>query len=207
MFDELRQQLDARGILRAAVILPGDDVQPVEGALEIRALDGGFELATLDYGRAAPLARDDTEAGIARLLLEYVDRPLPAPRAMPLAEFEQLAAAAAGHYAELRERLAGGTLLITLPPQLALDRIGALDGVLLFPAGTSVEARALPPTALVDGAELYRFVTSGDVLVRADLVQPWFGQPGGALRFALAEDFRGIRDLVVAGALERIELA
>ncbi len=122
-------------------------------------------------------------------------------------QFEALAAAAAGHYAELRERLAEGALLITLPPELALDRIGALDGVLLFPAGTSVEARALPPTALVDGAELHRFVTADDVLVRADLVQPWFGQPGGALRFTLAEDFRGVRDLVVAGALERVALA
>ncbi|GAA1766672.1 TNT domain-containing protein [Agromyces humatus] len=204
MFDELRQQLDARGILRAAVVLPGDDVRPVEGALEIRALDGGFELATLDYGRAVPLARDDSEAGIGRLLLEYLDRPLPAASTMPVAAFEQLAAASAGHYAELRDRLAGGSLLITLPPQLALDRIGALDGVLLFPAGTSVEARALPPTALAEGAELHRFVTAGDVLVRADVVPPWFGQPGGALRFALAEDFRGVRDLVVAGALERV---
>ena len=131
------------------------------------------------------------------------------PRRAPFraAEYEALATAAAGHYAELRARLAEGDLLITLPPELALDRIGALDGVLLFPAGTSVEARALPPTALVDGAELHRFVTAGDVLVRADLVQPWFGQPGGALRFTLAEDFRGVRDLVVAGALERVTLA
>ena len=207
MFDQLRQQLDARGIPKNAVVLPGDEVRPLEGALEVLATDGGFELATLDYGRAAPLARDDTAAGIARLLLAYVDRPLPAPRTLPVAEFEALATAAAGHYAELRTRLAEGDLLITLPPELALDRIGALDGVLLFPAGTSVEARALPPTALVDGAELHRFVTAGDVLVHADLVQPWFGQPGGALRFTLAEDFRGVRDLVVAGALERVTLA
>jgi len=207
MFDELRQQLDERGILRAAVVLPGDDVRPLEGALEIRAADGGFELATLDYGRSSPLARDDSESGIARLLLEYLDRPLPAPRTLSVSQFEALAAAAAGHYAELRERLVEGSLLITLPSELALDRIGALDGVLLFPAGTSVEARALPPTALVDGAELHRFVTAGDVLVRADLVQPWFGQPGGALRFRLAEDFRGVRDLVVSGALERVAVA
>jgi hypothetical protein len=76
--------------------------------------------------------------------------------------------------------------------------------VYLFPAGTPVERRSLPPTSLRDGARLHRFIMTADVLVRGELVAPWFGQPGGGLRFRLAEDFRGIRDLVVTGALARL---
>jgi len=53
---------------------------------------------------------------------------------------------------------------------------------------------------------LHRFLTAGDVLVRAEIVAPWFGQPGGGIRFTLADDFVGIRDLVVDGALERVEV-
>ena len=44
------------------------------------------------------------------------------------------------------------------------------------------------------------------MLVRASIVAPWFGRPGGGLRFTIADDFTGIRDLVAAGRLRRIEL-
>lgn len=207
MFEDLRRALTEAGFTAREVLLPGDGQEPLQGGLALRPTDGGFELVTIDYGREAPLARWSTAEQASLGLLDYVSRPLPAPERPNATAFAMLGDAAAVHYDELRGRLAGGgSLLIQLPPRLALDRIGALDGVMLFPAGTSVEQRALPPTALTDGASVHRFVSAADVLVRAELVQPWFGQPGGGLRFTLAEDFIGIRDLVVAERLRRVEL-
>ncbi|WP_168209193.1 TNT domain-containing protein [Agromyces intestinalis] len=204
MFADTRRQLDARGFSPNEVLLPGDDVLPMEGALKVRADESGFALVTVDYGQAFPLATAATAEEAVGVLLEYVDRELPAPRTATAPELQELATAAGPHYDELAGRLGGGSLLISLPAGLVLDRIGALDGVYLFPAGTPVERRSLPPTALRGGARLHRFTTAGDILVRAELVAAWFGQPGGGLRFRLAEDFRGIRDLVVTGALQRL---
>ncbi len=207
MFEALRRQLDQRGVPRNAVALPGDADEPLQGALAIREQESGFELATIDYGRTVPLAVEDTSEGVAARLLAYLDQPLPEPQRLSTTDFRVLRAASEPHLADLRSRLAGGgRLLIQIPADIVLDRIGALDGVFLFPADTPVEARALPPTALVDGAALHRFVTAREVLVNVDLVQPWFGQPGGGIRFALADDFLGIRDLVASGALTRVEV-
>ncbi|MDQ0893256.1 TNT domain-containing protein [Agromyces ramosus] len=207
MFEDLRRALTERGFTAREVLLPGDGQEPLQGALSLRPSGDGFELVSVDYGREAPLGRWDDAEQAALGLLDYVSRPLPAPERPNATAFAMLGDAASEHYDELRGRLAtGGSLLIALPPRLALDRIGALDGVMLFPAGTSVEQRALPPSALVDGASVHRFVSAADVLVRAELVQPWFGQPGGGLRFTIADDFIGIRDLVVTDRLRRVEL-
>lgn len=206
MLEELRHQLDARHVPACAVQLPGDAGIPLEGALAlVPAQAGGFDLVTIDYGRAVPLGHADDEPGAEALLLAYLDRPLPAPRRMGGEEYRALAASTSAQSDELRPRLGEGSILITLPAGLAVDRIGALDGVMLFPAETPFEARSLPPTALAE-AELHRFVTAADVLVRVAIVQPWFGQPGGGVRFTLADDFTGIRDLVVTGALARVEV-
>lgn len=206
MFDDLRRQLDDRRVPSQAVHLPGDEATSLEGALTLVARDGGFDLATIDYGRTVPLGRADDEGAAAALLLDYLDRPLPEPRRMAGDEYRALAVATSAQADELRPRLAEGSLLIQLPAGLAVDRIGALDGVMLFPAETSVEQRALPPTSLTGDAQLHRFVTAADVLVRVEVVAPWFGQPGGGIRFTLAEDFVGIRDLVESGALVQVSL-
>jgi hypothetical protein len=207
MLEDLRRRLHQLEVAPGAVQLPGDTGPALEGALTLRQHGDGFELATVDYGRSVPLSRAATADEAAEQLLAYLTQSLPEPETIRAEEFAALDAAAAPHYAELRERLTGGgELLIELPPQLPVDRIGALDGVNLFPTGTSVEERALPPTALEGGAALHRFLTADDVLVRASIVAPWFGRPGGGLRFAIADDFTGIRDLVAAGRLRRVEL-
>jgi len=207
MFEDLRRALTERGFTAREVLLPGDGQEPLQGGLVLRPADDGFELVTIDYGHAAPLGRWGSAEQASLGVLDYVSRPLPTPERPNSSAFAALAAEATTHYNELRGRLAGGgSLLIQLPSRLTLDRIGALDGVMLFPTGTSVEQRALPPTALTDGASVHRFVSAADVLVRAELVQPWFGQPGGGLRFTIAEDFIGIRDLIVADRLRRVEL-
>jgi hypothetical protein len=206
MFEDLRRQLDDRRVPRQAVRRPGDEVPPLEGALALEPADGGFDLVTVDYGRVVPLGHAGDEASATALLLAYLDRPLPAARRIPGDEFRALAETTGLQADDLRPRLAQGPLLITLPPALAVDRIGALDGVMLFPAETPVEQRSLPPAALTGDARLHRFITTADVLVRAEVVSPWFGQPGGGIRFTLADDFVGIRDLVVSGARQRVEV-
>ncbi|SDQ71940.1 hypothetical protein SAMN02800687_2543 [Curtobacterium sp. UNCCL20] len=40
--------------------------------------------------------------------------------------------------------------------------------------------------------------------MHAQVTLPWFGQPGGALRFSIADDALTIRDLLVSGVLRRI---
>ena len=206
MFEDLRRQLDDRRVPREAVQLPGDAAPPLEGALALLPTEAGFDLATVDYGRVAPLGHADDETSAAALLLAYLDRPLPAPRRLDEDEFRALTRSTSEQAEALRSRLADGAILIQLPAGIAVDRIGALDGIMLFPAETPVERRALPPTAVTRAARLHRFLTAADVLVRAEVVAPWFGQPGGGIRFTLADDFVGIRDLVVDGALERVEV-
>ena len=39
-------------------------------------------------------------------------------------------------------------IVIDLPPELPIDRIGALDGVHTYPIDTPLEFRSLPPTSL-----------------------------------------------------------
>lgn len=189
-----------------AVQLPDDREPLLEGALAlVPAATGGFDLVTIDYGSEVPLGHADDEASAADLLIDYLDRPLPTPRRIGVEEYGAIAERTLTLADELRPRLTQGSILTQLPPGLAVDRIGALDGVQLFPATTAFEARSLPPTALV-GAEVHRFITETDVLVRAQLAAPWFGQPGGGVRLTLAEDFAGIRDLVVNGSLTRVEV-
>jgi len=42
--------------------------------------------------------------------------------------------------------------------------------------------------------------------VNVRFVQPWFEQPGGALRFQIADPSATVRDLVVDGALVRLRV-
>lgn len=209
MFDGLRQQLDARGLTPAMVVLAGEDHGiPLEGALHLGPADaGGFELATVDYGSKTVLRTAPDEASAAQMLLDYVDQPLPPVARFASADVEQAINAATPHLADLVDRTQRETLLIQLPVGLLVDRIGVLDGTQFFPYGTSFEARALPPTALGAGADRHMLLTRANVLVRVGVAQPWFGRAGGGLRMTLADDFVGIRDLVAQGVLERFTVA
>lgn len=42
------------------------------------------------------------------------------------------------------------------------------------------------------------------MLVQASIVQPWFGQRGGAIRYTIADTSLTVRDLLVEGSLRRI---
>ena len=72
-----------------------------------------------------------------------------------------------------------------MPPELPIDRIGALDGVHTHPIDTPFELRSLPPTVLRPESRVHKFLTTGDFRVAARITPPWFGRPGGAIRFTL----------------------
>jgi hypothetical protein len=113
------------------------------------------------------------------------------------------------HYFDLRDRAreaAQQGIVIDLPPELPIDRIGALDGVHTYPIDTPFEFRSLPPTALRPENDVHKFLTAADIRVRAVITPPWFGRPGGGIRFTLQRPETGIRDLVVSGELQRIRV-
>ena len=208
MTDDLRAELSALGASPFDVVLPGDDdVAPLEGALTIEPHGDGWALVTVDYGVRWLLesTRDRVEAEGA--LVVYLKHPRPAPRPVSEAELDELAGTVAPYYFDLRDRAAeagADGIVIDIPPGVLLDRIGALDGIHLYPIDTPIELRSLPPTALRAENDVHQFLTRGTVRVRAVITPPWFGRPGGGLRFTLQEPRVGIRDLVATDVLERI---
>lgn len=198
-----RARLRESGVPDAAVVLPDDGgATPWEGALHAAAgSDGGWTLGTVDYGRARRLLRRTGEAELISALEAYVLTPLPPVTELSAEERERMLTWAAPHILDLVNRAQGG-LVVDLPAGLLVDRIGALDGYLLFPTGTSFEARSLPPTTL--DQPMHSFVTTAAFRVEALVTPPWFGRPGGGLRFSISEPGVGIRDLVREGRLARL---
>ena len=211
MLDGLRAALEAVGLTPFDIQLPDEDsaVAPLEGALRVRADGARFVLETVDYGQGFRLLAADSESQIKEAVIGYVSRPLPPARVMPRHELDTIAGEVAPHYSDLWNRLreAGSQgMVIDLPPELPLDRIGALDGVHTYPIGTPFEFRSLPPTALRPENDVHKFLTAADTRVRAAIPPPWFGRQGGGIRFTLQQPETGLRDLVVSGRLQRMQI-
>jgi hypothetical protein len=209
VLDGLRAALNELGLTPFDIRLPGEDpaVAPLEGALQVRADGGRFVLETVDYGRAYRLLGAGSEEEIKEAVIGYVSRPLPPVRAMARPELDTLLGRVAGHYGKLLDDLrAEQGFVVDLPPQLPLDRIGALDGVHVYPIGTPFEHRSLPPNALRPENDVHQFLTMAAVRVWAAIIPPWFGRPGGGIRFTLQQPETGLRDLVVSGRLQRIHV-
>ncbi|HJQ88216.1 MAG TPA: TNT domain-containing protein [Propionibacteriaceae bacterium] len=211
MRDGLRDELDALGLTRFDIQLPGEDsaVAPLEGALRVRGDGARFVLETMDYGEAFRLRMAQSEPEITQVVLDYVSRPLPRIRVMSRHELDTIVGKVAMHYFDLRDRAreAGQRgIVIDLPPELPIDRIGALDGVHTYPIDTPFEFRSLPPAALRPENDVHHFLTAADVRVRASITPPWFGRPGGGIRFTLQQPQTGLRDLVVSGRLQRLQI-
>lgn len=211
MFEGLRDELAAQGLTPFDIVLPGEvaAVAPLEGALRLRLSDGEFVLETVDYGTGYRLLSSSSEAEARQMVLAYVSRPLPPVRAMPRLELDGIVGRVALHYFDLRDRArAAGPrgIVIDLPPDLPVDRVGALDGVHTYPIDTPLEFRSLPPSVLRPENDVHKLLTTTTVRVGAAITPPWFGRPGGGIRFTLQQPETGIRDLVVAGALQRIQL-
>lgn len=203
--------MDALGFTPFDIQVPGEDsaVAPLEGALRVRRDGSEFVLETVDYGEAFRLLTQKSEAEIKQAVIDYVSRPLPQVRGMSRDELDTIVGRVALHYFDLRDRAreAGPQgVVIDLPPELPIDRIGALDGVHTYPIDTPFEFRSLPPTALRPENDVHKFLTAADVRVRASITPPWFGRPGGGLRFTLQQPETGLRDLVASGRLQRIQI-
>jgi hypothetical protein len=141
VLDGLRAALDELGLTPFDIRLPDEDpaVAPLEGALQVRADGGRFVLETVDYGQAFRLLDAGSQGEINEAVIGYVSRPLPPVRAVARQELDTLLGRVAHHYGSLLNdlRAAGPPgFVIDLPPQLPLDRIGALDGVHTYPIGT-----------------------------------------------------------------------
>ena len=211
MLEGLRDELDALGFTPFDIQVPGEDsaVAPLEGALRVRRDGSDFVLETIDYGEAFRLLTQKSEAEIKQAVIDYVSRPLPQVRGMSRDELDTIVGRVALHYFDLRDRAreAGPQgVVIDLPPELPIDRIGALDGVHTYPIDTPFEFRSLPPTALRPENDVHKFLTAAEVRVRASITPPWFGRPGGGLRFTLQQPETGLRDLVASGRLQRIQI-
>jgi hypothetical protein len=211
VLDGLRNELDALGLTHFDIQLPDEDstVAPLEGALRVRADNDGFVLETVDYGEAFRLLTAGSQSAISEAVIGYVSRPLPSVRAISRHELDTIVGKVALHYFDLRDRareVGAEGIVIDLPPDLPIDRIGALDGVHTYPIDTPFEFRSLPPTALRPENDVHRFLTAAEIRVRAMITPPWFGRPGGGIRFTLQQPETGLRDLVVSGRLERIQV-
>ncbi len=209
-FEQLRADLDGRGFGLELVILPGDPPAgpPPEGALRVVQVGQAFEVQCIDYGQPRVVVKAPDEDAIGRALLGFLDRPIPPVLTMAPSEVSAIEDRLAPYYPQLREQItaSGGASLIQLPPGILVDRIGAPDGWLLTQLNASFESRSLPPTALREPSGVHQFVTEATVLVRASIVPAWFGQPGGAIRYAIADETMTIRDLLVEGSLRRISV-
>jgi hypothetical protein len=208
----LRQQLNALGFSPFDIVLPDENaaVVPLPGALRLSLDAGRYSLATVDDGKPYGLGSADSSEAARQLVLGYVSRSLPAERTVRQVELDGLGDRAAAHYVALREdlSLAGPRgLVVDLPPDLALDRVGALDGVHAYAAGTPLDQRSLPTSVRRPENLLHRFVTRSGLRVRATFTPPGFGRPGGGIRFTLHQEQVGLRDLVVEKVLQRVRLA
>ncbi|HCX85089.1 MAG TPA: hypothetical protein DHV14_08145, partial [Micrococcales bacterium] len=208
-FAELARRFEQVGYPREAVVLPGvagDGQTPLEGAMEVRQSGARrYEIGVRDYGTFEPFASVPTEREACEWLWSYLSAAPPVATAVPRYDLEQRSASYRPAYAQLYAQLqaGGGATLTVLPPGVALDRIGALDGVFLFPWATPMPNRSLPPVTS-SNARLYQFVTMQPLHVEAEIVQPWFGQPGGSLRFRIAADNTGVRQLLRGGQLVEV---
>ena len=86
-----------------------------------------------------------------------------------------------------------------LPEGTLLDRFGPVEGRVFAPAGTLFAKRSLPPTAT---AEYRRYRVTRPVPMWQAVSAPWFGQPGGGLRYRAVHS---ADELVTLGYLEEEE--
>ncbi|QGH70631.1 TNT domain-containing protein [Pseudactinotalea sp. HY158] len=209
-YARLREALDRAGVPRGAVRLPGEVHPYFEGAVVIRPIGHAVATAELtDYGQSVRLG-DGTPAQMCRLVWDYVMSPLPPPLPLPAPDAAARMQAAAPALSALaaRIRAAGpGGIATDLAPGLLFDRIGTLDGLYIYGWQAPLESRSLPSTATGAGATRVVFISRLAVPVQAELVPPWFGLPGGALRLRALDERTTVRDLVRGGALVPVRLA
>lgn len=207
---ELRAALDGAGVPRAAVVLPGEPPAPTfEGTLEVvRYSPSHYAVRISDYGQHHLLGEYRSERQACLALWQYLTQPLPGPVRTTQAELAARAQGAQRSYGDLYARLRNvgrGGILTNLAVGVPYDRFGGPDGLYFFAWGTPWEQRSLPPTANAAGARFVTFVALRPVEIQAEIVEPWFGQPGGGIRFHV-EGGKAVRDLVREQVLALVDV-
>jgi Tuberculosis necrotizing toxin len=206
-----RARLDAAGVLDRDVLLPGDNVSPRQGAIRV-VHDAAWEVRAEEYGRSVLLARASDEAEALEYTVDRVTAPLPEPMAYPADRLRLQSEQMARMVAPIAERLRaqpGVVVESQLPEGAVVDRVGALDGQLLYPVGLPMPQRSLPPDVFDPRLAHNGVVTLGvvaEVPVLATLVAPWFGQPGGGVVLRLEGADQTVRDAVRRGALRLLDI-
>jgi Tuberculosis necrotizing toxin len=136
-------------------------------------------LETVDYGQPWLLGRATSEAEARQLVLNYVSRPLPPIVGVTTFELDQILGSLSPHYVDLRDRVSAAEwpIVIDLPERVPVDRIGALDGIHLYPINTPFEHRSLPPHTLRPETAAHQFLTSRPLRVGSALPSPGSDDP------------------------------
>ena len=188
---------DLRGALVAAGV--PDDLYSLQGVHELpSSLETCYLLGGSDHDvRVGVVERGGARFGFSGtedeacefLLHELVfDEPEPvefddaddAAAARRSAELNRLVNAALDEGARLAPVV---SVRFHLRPGDVVDRFGPESGTFLYPDGTPLERRALPPTAFEAG--YFRYTVTGDIPVQAGVAGPAFEQPGGTAMFKL----------------------
>jgi hypothetical protein len=204
---EARDRLNQAGISLRDVHLPGEEPAiPRQGVVVVRNGAQGWEVVSEEYGDSALLARASTEDEALEYAVERVTAPRPAPRPVDAGLIERARTTMAQLTGSVRSTLAQSSAQVaqaTLWDGAVVDRFGTLDGFLLWPEGTPLAERSLPPDAIDRTFPHYGRVVLGcaaEIPVLVRVTAPWFGQPGGAVVMRLEPDVT-VRDLVASGRL------
>jgi len=93
--------------------------------------------------------------------------------------------------------LGGWSQTETLQPGTIVDRFGSEAGSFFSPAGTAIEARALPTLE----SQLSTYVVLDPLEVQGGIVAPAFGQSGLGVQYMAS---RTVADLIESGLIERV---
>lgn len=208
----LRQLADLG--LRRCVRLPSDPPEtpfPAGGLTVVRGED--WEVHLLDSGLDQPLVKASNEVAALEYVLQRLSTPLPAETSYSMDELKRAYDFMADVVEPIKQAASTSPGLVvetTLQPGHVLDRIGLVDGIMLYPVGTPLRERSLPPDALDGGGAaggLHYYGVRSAIPVRARVVEPWFGQPGGGVVFRVQPPDVTIRDLVLGGSLRVLAVA
>jgi len=189
------------------VHLPGEQhIAPRQGVVVARHGAQGWEVVAEEYGQTEVLARTSTEGEALAYVVERLTAPVPAARAVDSGLVDRARSTAADFVASVHRALAGGSAQVvrtSLWDGAVVDRFGTLDGFLLWPEGTPLAQRSLPPDVLDPTLPQHGRIVMGcaaEVPVLARVTAPWFGQPGGGIVMRL-EPGTTVRDLVTSGRM------
>jgi Tuberculosis necrotizing toxin len=215
----LTNALRKAGVPNGLYVLPGTRAKPgLESYYFVAERSGEFVDGVYERGDERIGARFAGEDQAYRWLydeLVFTDPPPATPAPDDERRDRQLAAEVTG---ELRQALRANVSSTEYSPRqgLVVDLFGQESGTRLFPEGTPFKQRSLPPSVLTTTDRRYpfnyhRYRIAKPFRVRAGIVPPAFGQPGGGIQLVLDAGFfterpplPTVRWLVRNGYLDRL---